>query len=172
MTSSLTFRLKPWWIYFPVTRPPIDWNEFPTIFWSEGMGPTPEIGQLHSESLKRLTPHPRYWPWCSCCIPRVFFIIYFFLIDITDLDCFHLTDTCMLCLITFVSETQWLNLFSHFSLIKWNFHVIHCIAQEGKKSFQAKPMSTVPDTWFINTLTHPTCTFWVFIFQVSYLGKS
>ena len=35
MTSTVTFRLKPWWIEFLVMRPPIGWNEFPTIFWSD-----------------------------------------------------------------------------------------------------------------------------------------
>ena len=35
MTSTVTFCLKPWWIQFPVMRPPIGWNEFPTIFWSD-----------------------------------------------------------------------------------------------------------------------------------------
>ena len=35
MMSTVTFRLKPWWIQFPVMRPPISWNEFPTIFLSE-----------------------------------------------------------------------------------------------------------------------------------------
>ena len=35
MTSTGTFRLKPWWIQFPVMRPPIGWNEFPIIFRSD-----------------------------------------------------------------------------------------------------------------------------------------